>query len=126
MRECGIDLLRLVDIAVRHATAQCLGRHVDQFDLVGAADDLVGNGLPLRDPGDLLYNVVERLKMLDIDGGDDVDARGEQLFDVLPALGVAPAGDVAVSQLVYQGDLWTAGESTVESNSLKVPSRYSR
>ena len=52
--ERGVDLLRLVDVAVRHPAAQRLGRHVDQLDLVGAADHLVGHGLPLRHAGDLL------------------------------------------------------------------------
>ncbi len=42
--------------------------------------------------------------MLDVDGGDHVDAGLEQLLDVLPALGVAGAGHVAVGQLVHQGD----------------------
>ena len=50
----GVDLLRLVDVAVRHPPAQRLRRHVDQLDLVGPADDLVGHGLPLRHAGDLL------------------------------------------------------------------------
>ena len=36
-----------------------------------------------------LDDVVERLEVLDVDGGDHVDAGGEQLVDVLPALLVA-------------------------------------
>ena len=34
--ERGVDLLRPVDVAVRHPPAQRLGGHVDQLDLVGA------------------------------------------------------------------------------------------
>ncbi len=59
VREGGVDLVRLVDVAVRHAAAQRLGRHVDQFDLVGAAHELVGDGLPLPHPGDRLDDVAE-------------------------------------------------------------------
>ena len=43
----GVDLVGLVDVAVRHPAAQRLRRHVDQLDLVGAAHHLVGHGLPL-------------------------------------------------------------------------------
>ncbi len=74
-RERGVDLLGLVDVAVRHPPAQRVGRHVDQLDLVGGADHLVRHGLALPDPGDPLDLVVERLEVLDVDGGDDVDAR---------------------------------------------------
>ncbi len=52
--------------------------------------------------------------MLDVDGRDHVDARREQLLDVLPALGVAGAGDVGVRQLVDEGDLRVAGEDRVD------------
>ena len=44
----GVDLLGPVDVAVRHPAAQRLGRHVDELDLVGASDHLVGHRLPLR------------------------------------------------------------------------------
>ena len=43
----GIDLLGGVDVAVGHPAAQRLGRHVDQLDLIGGPDDLVGQGLAL-------------------------------------------------------------------------------
>ena len=52
--------------------------------------------------------------MLDVDGGVDVDAGGEQLLDVLPALGVAGAGGVGVRQLVDQQQRGMAGEGAVE------------
>lgn len=57
--ERGVDLLRRVHVAVREAAAQRLRRHVDQLDLVGAADHVVGQGLPLADPGDALDHVAE-------------------------------------------------------------------
>ncbi len=52
--------------------------------------------------------------MLDVDGGDDVDARLEQLFDVLPTLGVARAGHVGVRELVHERDRGAAGEDRVD------------
>ena len=89
--ERGVDPFGGVDVAVRHPAPQRLGRHVDQLDLVGAAHDLVRDRLALRDAGDPLDDVVERLEVLDVDGGDDVDAGVEELLDVLPALLVARA-----------------------------------
>lgn len=59
VRQRGIDPLRRTDVAVRHPAPQPLGRYVDQLDLVGAAHELVGYGLPLRHPGDLLDDVAE-------------------------------------------------------------------
>ena len=45
----GVDALGRVDVAVRHAPAQRLGRHVDQLDLVGGAHPRVRNRLALGD-----------------------------------------------------------------------------
>ncbi len=110
----GVELVRLVYVAVGHAAAQRLGRHVDQLDLVGAADDLVGYGLPLPYAGYRLDDVAEGLQVLDVDRGDDVDARLEQFLDVLPALGVARSGDVGVGEFVDEGDGGTAFEDRVD------------
>ena len=78
------------------------------------ADDLVGDGLPLPYAGDRLDDVAQRFQVLDVDGGDDVDAGGEQLLDVLPALGVAGAGDVGVGEFVDQGDCGRRGQHGVD------------
>ena len=110
VRERGVDLLGGVDVAVREPAAQRLGGDVDQLDLFRAADHLVGHGFPLPHTGDPLDDVVERLQVLDVHRGDHVDARVEQLLDVLPALGVPGAGRVGVGELVDERDLGLAGE----------------
>ncbi len=120
VRECGVHLLRLVDVAMGHPAAQRLRGHVDEFDLVGPADHLVRDGLALGDAGDLPDDVVQRFQVLDVDGGDDVDPGGEQFLDVLPALGVPAAGDVGVRQLVHQDDGRAAGERGVEVHLLEL------
>ena len=108
-----VDPLGRVDVAVRHPSAQRLRRHVHQLDLVGRAHHPVRHRLALRHPGDLLDDVVERLQVLHVDGGDDVDAGVEQLLHVLPALLVARARDVAVRELVDERDLRVPGEDGV-------------
>ena len=50
--ERGVDALGGVDVAVRHPPPDRLRRHVDQLELVGAADDVVGHRLALHGAGD--------------------------------------------------------------------------
>ena len=104
------DLGLRVDVAVQHPPAQLLGRGVDQLDLVGLAHHPVRHPLADPGPGHVLDRVGDALQVLDVDGGDHVDAGGEDLQDVLPAL-VVPTGsrDVGVGQLVDQGHLRVAG-----------------
>ncbi len=104
---------------MRHPAAQRLRRHVDELDLVGRADDGIRHRLPLRDAGDLLDDVVERLQVLDVHRGDHVDAGVEQLVDVLPALLVARAGHVRVRELVDERDLGMARQDRVQVHLLE-------
>jgi hypothetical protein len=90
--ERRIDPLGRVDVAASETVTQRERCEVDELELVRPADDLVRDRLALPDGGDLLDDVVQRLEVLDVQRRDDVDARGEQLFDVLPALRVARAG----------------------------------
>ena len=101
----GVDALRCVDVAVGKPAPQRFRRDVDQLDLVGGANDLVGHLLLLLDAGDLGDDVVEALQVLDVDRRDDRDARVEQLLDVLPAFGVPAAGGVGVGELVDEDHL---------------------
>jgi hypothetical protein len=117
--ERRVHLLGRVDVAVRHSAAQRLGTHVHELQLVGGAHDGVGHRLALGDAGDVLHDVVEPDEVLDVDGGDDVDACVEQLVDVLPAFLVAAAGDVGVRELVDEGLRGAAFEDGVDVHLLK-------
>src|SRR5262245_21005417 len=112
--EGGVDALGRVHVAAREPVARRSGRGVPELDLGGAADDLVGDRLLLLDAGDLLDDVVQRFEVLDVERGDDRDARVEQLLDVLPALVVPRAGRVRVRELVDEGDVGPAGEHGVD------------
>ena len=87
--------------------------------MVGAAHDLVGDGLALRDPGDLFHDVVQRLEVLDVQIGDDVDAGFEHLLDVLPALLVPAPRHVGVRQLIDERQGGPAREDRVEVHLLE-------
>ena len=109
--QCCVDLLGRVDVAVGQPAAQRLGGHVLELDLVGRAHDGVRHRLALGHAGDLLDDVVDRLEVLDVDGRDHVDARVEDLLDVLPALRVARARHVGVRELVDQRQLWAGARA---------------
>ena len=88
--ERGVDLLRRVDVAVRHAPPERLRRHVDELDLVGA------RGRRRRAASRAACTPVMRSTTSLSDSRcwmltrrDHVDAGVEQLLDVLPALLVA-------------------------------------
>ena len=117
--QCRVDLLGGIDVAVSHPAPQGLGGHVDQLDLIGRPHHLVGHGLLLLDAGDLLHHVVDALEVLDVHRRDHVDAGGQQLLDVLPALEVATAGDVGVGELVDQGDLRATSQHRVDVHLLE-------
>ena len=89
--ERGRDPRLRVDLAGLQAGDQVLGREVDEHDLVRLGQLLVGHGLAHLDAGQLGHLVVERLEVLDVDGGEDVDAGVEDVLDVLVALRVLEA-----------------------------------
>ena len=59
--------------------------------------------------------------MLDIEGGVDIDAVGEQLLDIEIAFGMTAAGHVGMGELVDQSELWAPGEHRVEIHLLERP-----
>src|SRR5262249_55204660 len=107
-------LLRNVDLPVLKAADEVVGRQVHELDLGRLLQDRVGDRLPRRYLRHARNDVVQTLEMLDVQRRVDVDARVEKLRDVLPALGVARAGSVGVSQLVNQEEGGPADERGVE------------
>ena len=91
MLQRPLGLLGDIDLAFPQALDQIVGREVDHLDRVGAIEDRIGHGLAHPDMGDLGDDVVQALDMLDVDGGVDVDAGGQQLLDIEIALWMAAA-----------------------------------
>ncbi len=120
VRQGGIDLVRGVDLPVAQALAEQFGGNVDQIDLVGAAHDVVRHRLGLADVGDGADDVAEGRQVLDVDGGEDVDAGIEEFIDVLPAFGVAAAGDVGVGVFVHHRGSGCPGQDGVEVHFLEL------
>ncbi len=124
----ALGLLGQVDLALLQSQQEVIGRQVDDDDLVGFVEHAVGHGLPHADPGDARDDVVQALEMLDVHGRPDVDAGVEQLFDILPALGVPGSGDVGVRQFVDQNQLRLPLERPVQvefpQNAIPVPDLF--
>ena len=68
---------------------QIVRRQIDQLELIGLIEDMVRQRFTLLDTGNLCNEIIQTLKVLNIDGRPDVDASFQQLLDILPALGVA-------------------------------------
>ncbi|CAH0282706.1 hypothetical protein SRABI112_03966 [Pseudomonas mediterranea] len=117
--DCRAGLLRHIDLAIAQALQQFTGRQVDQQQFIGFLQNPIRQRFANLHPGDAAHLVIEAFQVLDIDGGVDIDAGGKQLLDVLPALGVATAGGIAVGQFVHQHQAWPGGEQTVEVHFLE-------
>ena len=115
-----------VDLARAQAVEQRFGRDVDQHDLVGAAEHLVGDRLAHGHAGQLGDAVVERLEVLHVDGRDHVDPGVQDVLDVLVALVVLDAGDVRVRELVDQADLRRAAQDRRAGPSPRAAGRGTR
>src|SRR5471030_2260485 len=98
----AFGLLFLIHLAALQARQQFVGRDIDQHHFVGQVEHRVRHGLADADAGDAADDVVEAFQMLDVDGGEHVDAGVEQFLDILPALGMARTGRVGMRQFVHQ------------------------
>ena len=119
MLQRALGLLGNIDLALLQPLDQVVGREVDQLDGVGAVEHLVRHGLAHPHMRDLRDHVVEAFDVLDVDGGIDVDAVGQQFLDVEIALGMAAAGRVGVGEFVDQGDLRPPRDQRVEVHFLE-------
>jgi hypothetical protein len=98
----AFGLIRQVVLAFLEPLQEFVGRQIDQHHLVGLVEHPVGDRLPDPDAGNATDHVVEAFQMLHVDRGQDIDARFEQLLDILPALWMPATGSVAVRQFVDQ------------------------
>ena len=91
MLKRALGLLWNIDLALFQPLDQIVRREIDQLDGIGAVEHRIRYGLAHPYMRDLRDHIVEAFDMLDIDGGVDVDAAGEQFLDVEIALRVAAA-----------------------------------
>ena len=114
------DLLARINLALAQPLAQRLDRHVDIDDLIGARQERIGHRLAHIDAGDAPHQRVETFDVLDVDGGDHVDAGADDLLDVLVALGMARAGSVGMRELVDDHHVGLARDDRVKVHLLEL------
>ena len=114
-----LDPLAGIDLSGLQPLAEVFRRKVDVDDLVGHRDHVVGQPLFDANARGPLHDVVQALQVLDVERGDDADARSQQFFDVEVAFRIAAAGRVGVGQFVDQGDGRAAGQDGVEVHLLE-------
>ena len=111
-------VLGYVDLAGAQTGEEIIGRQIDELDFIGFVEHTIGQRLTLPHAGSLRHDIVETFEMLHIDGGPYVDSRGENFFDVLPALRVSgsrlSANRIRVGQLVDEQNRRSTFERGVE------------
>ncbi len=93
---------------------------IDDADFVSLVEDRVGDGLADDDASDLRDDVVETLEVLDVERRHHVDARVEQLVDVLPPLEVPRARSVRMRELVDENHPGSPLEGRVQIELLEL------
>ena len=98
----ALRLLRDVHTPGFQARQQLLGGNIDQHHFIRRVEHRVRDGLPDTHIGDPADDIVQALEVLDVERGEDIDARRQQLLDILPALRMPRARRVGMRQLVDQ------------------------
>ena len=119
MLQRALGLFGDVDLALLQPLDQIVRREVDQFDGIGAVEHRIRHGLAHPHMRDLRDHVVEAFDVLDIDGGVDVDAVGQQFLDIEIALGMAAAGRIGMGEFIDQRDLRAARDQRIEVHLLE-------
>ena len=102
-----------IDIAAPHAVLQRLRRQIGHHDFVDSLQHPVGNRFPHLNSRDALHRRRDALEVLNVHGGEHVDAGVEQFEHIFIALAMLAAFDVGVRQFVDQSDLRLARQDGV-------------
>ena len=110
----GLHALRGINLSLAQPLLQVFGGEVDVDDLIGLGQHRIGNSLAHFHADELFDGVVEAFEMLNVEGGDDVNAGGEDVLNILVSLGVFAAGDVGVGQFIDDGHLRVAVDDGID------------
>ena len=116
----ALGLFAHIDFAFFQALQEVFGRDVDQFQIVRPFKEGVRHRFPDLDARDLGDEVVQAFPMLDVQGRVDADAGVQELFDVLPAFGMARSGGVGMGEFIDQDKLGLRARAPSISNSLSL------
>src|SRR4051812_34865527 len=114
VRDRTLNCPRDVNFALLHPSNEVLWREIDQLDLVGLVEDRIRYGLSHSDTGDLSYDVVQALDMLDVERRPNREAGSNEVLNILVPLRMAASRRVGMSQIVDEHKLWAAQQDRVE------------
>lgn len=114
MPKGAFDALGRVDVPPAHPRYQRLGRHIADHNLIGTVEYPVGHLLANTDSGECLNARGKAVNMLDVDGGENVDATVEQQQHVFVALTMAASFDVRMCQFVDKRYLRGSSQNGVD------------
>lgn len=80
-----------IDFSFMQSLAQIVWRQIDQHHFVRRVEKGIGYGFANLNAGHAADHVVQAFEMLNIYRGENINACFKQLFNVLPAFGVARA-----------------------------------
>ena len=112
-------LFRDIDLAFGEALQKVVRRQIDELDFVGFGENRIGHGFAHPNAGNALDDVVQAFEMLRIQRGIDVDAGGQDIFDVLMTFQVASARHIGVGELIDEDDFGTARQDRFEIHLLE-------
>lgn len=98
----------LIDLPFLQPDNQVRRFNIHQLHLVGGIKDAIRYPFADGNVGNGFHQIVERLQMLNIYGGIDIDTRPQKLFHILITLGMSAPCCVTVRQFVYQNQLRSA------------------
>lgn len=78
-----------INLSFVQALAQIVRRQVNQYHLIGRIKERVGHRLAHLNAGHAADHVVQAFKMLNVNRCEHINAGLEQLFNILPAFGMA-------------------------------------
>ena len=96
-------LVRDIDFAGFQTFDQFVWRQINDFNF-SIIEDRVGHRLAHADSREPGNHIIEAFDMLDIERRQDIDPGIAELFDILPAFGVATARRVGVREFIDQRD----------------------
>ncbi len=118
--ERGIDPVCSDDLAVREALPQEFRGDIHQLNLPCLPGDLIRHSFRRPDVGDGADDVAQGREMLDVKGGQDVDAGVQQFVNILPPVGVPAFRGVGVGVIIDDGRGRPAADDRVEVQLFEV------
>lgn len=103
-----------VDLPLGKALPELLWREIDQFDLVSHIEHRVRDCFADDDPGDLPHGIGPTFDVLHVKSREDIDARIEQLENVLVTFWMPRARRIRVRELVDKNKFRMPEQQRVE------------